>query len=262
MLLEQFDKNKNAIINPEHFHKQKLENMPKTCVGFFSKSVMDIILKNYDIKLVTDDISNATMSFPIYKINHNGVELAITQLPLGAPACVGNTEELISLGIKNILAVGCCGCLEKEIGEYSIIIPTSAIRDEGTSYHYAEAYDETVLDEKMVKSIEKVFIDHNIHYKKGKTWTTDALFRETKDKTNDRIKRGAIVVDMECSAMNILSEFRSTHFGQFFYAADNLAGEEYDPRSILTQSKSTDTQAKSKIIELALECGNEIDKNF
>lgn len=260
MILEEFDKSKNAVLNPEHFHKP-IKNIPKTCIGFFSKSVMNLSLENFNTKVVIDTIENATNTFSVYKINYNGVDLAVTHLPVGASACVANAEELISLGVKNILAVGCCGCLLDNMEEYSIIIPTSAIRDEGTSYHYAPAKDETVLNAKMVKTIEDVIKRNKIHYRKGKTWTTDAIFRETRKKVNKRISSGAITVDMECSAMNVLCRFRKVNFGQIFYAADNLAGEEYDPRSIMANG-TTDKKAKVKIIELAFECGVEIDKNL
>lgn len=260
MILEEFDRNKTAVLNPEHFHS-KLKNAPKTCIAFFSKSVMKIFIERYNLEIIDSDIENATAKFPVYKVNINDVELAITHLPVGAPACVSNAEELIALGIKNILAVGCCGCLDKDMEEYSIIIPTSAIRDEGTSYHYAPASDETFLDDKMIKVIENVMKRNRIHYRKGKTWTTDAIFRETRKKVNDRISRGAITVDMECSAMNVLCQFRDVNFGQIFYAADMLANEEYDPRNIM-ESGTTDNDNKTKIINLALECGIEINKNF
>ena len=259
MLLEDFDNNKTAVLNPEHFHS-KMDNMPKTCVSFFSKSIMKYIVENFKVEQIAN-ISNATANFPVYKININGVDLAIYQSAVGAPACVSNYEELISMGVKNMLLVGCCGCLEDKIGEYSIIIPTSAIRDEGTSYHYAKVSDETEIDPKMIEIIENCVKSKSINYSKGKTWTTDAIFRETKDKVSKRKNQGAITVDMECSAMNIVSKFREVNFGQIFYAADNLGAEEYDPRHLMLSGEK-DINSKIKIISLALECGLEIDKHF
>ena len=164
------------------------------------------------------------------------------------------------MGIKNFLLVGCCGCLDKNIEEYSIIIPTSAIRDEGTSYHYAPKYDETKINSKVVEIIENTLNDLRLNYKKGKTWTTDAIFRETKDKVEKRKKQGAITVEMECSAMNIVSEFRKVNFGQIFYAADNLDGEQYEPRNLINGEKTIND--KKKIIPIAIECAINIDKTL
>lgn len=259
MLLEEFDSNRIAMLNPDTFHKP-LENMPKTCISFFSKTIMKYIVENFKVEQIVN-ISNATANFPVYKININDTDLAIFQSAVGAPACVSNAEELIAMGVKNLLLVGCCGCLEDKMEEYSIIIPTSAIRDEGTSYHYEPASVETEIDCKMINVIENFMKSKSINYSKGKTWTTDAIFRETKDKVVKRKSQGAITVDMECSAMNVLSKFRNINFGQIFYAADNLGAEEYDPRHLMLSGES-DMNSKIKIISLALECGLEIDKNF
>lgn len=258
MILEEFDEEKTAVLNPEHFIK-KLDGMPKTCVGFFSKTAMNLFVEKYNAEIVGESNENTTDRFPVHSVNINGTKIAVAHLPVGAPACVVSMEVLIALGAKNILAVGCCGCLDKEMEVYSIIIPTSAIRDEGTSYHYAPASEETVLDTKMVKTLENVMKRNKLHYHKGKTWTTDAPYRETRKKVNERISKGAITVDMECSAMNVVCKFRGVKFGQIFYAADMLANEEYDPR-ILTKVENHDN--KMKIINLALECALEIDKKF
>lgn len=258
MLLEEFDSEKNAIIDPTTRNK-KMKSMPKTCVSFFSKSIMKEIVANLRPEIIAN-ISNATAIFPVYKITVEGRDIAVFQSAMGASACVGNLEELFAFGVENLLLVGCCGCLEKDIEEYSIILPTSALRDEGTSYHYAPPSDETVLAKEPIKVIEKVLKRHKISYRKGKTWTTDAIFRETKNKLEKRKKQGAIVVDMECSAVNALCQFRGKNFAQIFYGADNLGGEEYDPRSLISSTETFDE--KKKIIPLAFECAVELDKKF
>lgn len=258
MLLEEFDPNKSALFNPADFRKPMTE-MPKTCVSFFSKSLMKFVKENFELSQIAT-IKNSTMEFPIYKTKVNEVELAILQSPVGAPACVSNYEEIIAMGIKNFLLVGCCGCLDEKIEEYSIILPTSALRDEGTSYHYAPACDETEIDKDVVEELEKVLKKLKLNYTKGKTWTTDAIFRETKEKINRRKEQGAIAVEMECSAMNVVSKFRGIKFGQLFYGADNLGGEEYDPRNFVVSTISVDN--KTKIVPVAFECALALNEKF
>lgn len=258
MLLQEFDKNERAILNPDMFHKV-LPEMPKTCVSFFSKSIMKAVVEKYPVEQIAN-ISNSTANFPIYKVNIDGTDLAIFQSAVGAPACVSNYEELIAMGVKNFLLVGCCGCLDASLEDYSIIIPTAAIRDEGTSYHYKEQSDETVINPKVVSILENTIKTLGLNYTKGKTWTTDAIFRETKDKMERRKQQGAITVEMECSAMNIVSEFRGVNFGQVFYAADNLGGEEYDPRHFTGGEETFDN--KIKIIPIAIQCAIAMDKNL
>lgn len=257
MLLEQFDTNRIAVINPDTFQK-KIDGFPKTALSIFNKRLINEIEQNYKVEKIAQ-INSETKDYPVYKINIDGRDIAIYQTPVGAAAAVGSFEEIIMMGAKNLLLVGCCGCLDSEIEDYSIIIPTSALRDEGTSYHYLPASDEVEIDTKCINIIENFIKSKNISYRKGKTWTTDALYRETKDKIEMRKQQGAITVDMECSAMAAVAKFRNVNFGQFFYAADNLGDEEYDARSLMVKEITDD---KKKIVPLAIECAIELDKNL
>lgn len=76
---------------------------------------------------------------------------------VGAPACVSNLEELIALGVKKTFVCGKCGVLDRTIDDAHLIIPTSAARDEGTSYHYLPVSDKVELDTYGIKVIEEVF---------------------------------------------------------------------------------------------------------
>jgi len=257
MLLQQFDSNKVAVLNPNVF-QSKVYGFPKTAMSIFDKELISDIEKNYNVQQIAT-IKSMTKDYPVYKIDVNGTDIAFYQTPVGAAAAVGSFEEMIEMGTENLLLVGCCGCLDSAIEDYSIIIPTAALRDEGTSYHYMPASDEVEIDSKCVNIIEDFIKSKNISYHKGKTWTTDALYRETKDKVEMRRKQGAITVDMECSAMAAVAKFRGVNFGQMFYAADNLGAEEYDARSLAIKELNDD---KKKIVPLALECAVELDRNL
>ena len=257
MLLEQFDSNRVAVLNPDVF-QSKIEGFPKTAMSIFNKKLIAEIEQNYNVEQIAT-ISSETKDYPVYKVNIKGVDIAVYQTSVGAASAVGSFEEIIMMGAKNLLLVGCCGCLDSAIEDYSIIIPTAALRDEGTSYHYMPASDEVEIDSKCVNIIEDFIKSKNISYHKGKTWTTDALYRETKDKVEMRKKQGAITVDMECSAMAAVAKFRGVNFGQMFYAADNLGAEEYDARSLAIKELN---DSKKKIVPLALECAVEFDKNL
>lgn len=248
MLLEEFDKNKNAIFNPDTY-SCRIDNCPELCVSFFSKSIMNEIVRLFNPE-VMGYVENATAKFPVYRVKYNGNEIAVYQSPVGAPACVGCFEEVVEMGIKKIVLVGCCGCLDENIADYSIILPTAAIRDEGTSYHYAPSSDEVKLNTSVIKKLECKLKNLNLNYHKGKTWTTDAIYRETPAKVARRKEQGAITVDMECSAMAVVAKFRKIEFGQIFYAADSLATETYQPRSI----NDHDVSKKGKVIPIAFDC--------
>lgn len=133
-------------------------------------------------------------------------------------------------GVNKIIACGSCGALEHfEEGEF--LIPTKALRDEGASYKYLPPDRFVELDMAVVKVIEETMKEKEIKYKECVTWSTDGFFRETPEMIAYRKEEGCNVVDMECSALASVAEFRGVSFGQVLFTADSLADvENYDAR--------------------------------
>lgn len=164
-------------------------------------------------------------------------------------------EEIIAMGSKRLILLGNCGVLDKRIEDCGIIIPIKAVRDEGTSYHYAKPCDTIDVNHNYRDEFKKVLKEFGYPYVEGITWTTDACYRETRDKVNKRKEMGAVCVEMECAGMQALCDFRGTEFFQFFYAGDNLDHSSWEPRSLSGSARLDD---KSKIMLLAFELGLKI----
>lgn len=257
MILQDFDKEKIAILNPYELEK-KVDNFPKIGVTCFSKKLIDKYVALYNPKEIAR-ISNANGKVPVYEIEYKGTKIAFFMSRVGASACVVSCEEVMAMGLEKLIMFGTCGVLNKDIGDCSIIIPTNAIRDEGTSYHYLEESEEVSVNEKYVDIFERILQEHNYSYIKGKVWTTDAPYRETKDKMLKRKGQGCVCVDMECSAMAAVAKFRNKDFFQFFYAADNLDSTNWDKRSL---GNDANLNEKEKIVLFALELANRIEKEL
>ena len=114
---------------------------------------------------------------------------------------IGQLEELVARGFKNFIILGSCGVLDRSIEADKIILPAAALRDEGTSYHYAPPGDEVAYDESLLIELEAIFDKHDIEHIRAKSWTTDAFYRETPAKVKRCLAVGAKVVDMEASAI-------------------------------------------------------------
>ena len=139
---------------------------------------------------------------------------------------MGIIEDLIQFGMEKTGALlEPVGVLDRDIEATSIIIPTAALRDEGTSYHYLPASDEVEVNKKTLPLFQAFLDSHKVSYQSGKVWTTDAPYRETIDKMKRRKEAGAICVDMECSAVAALAAYRGFELCHFFYAADHLSEE-------------------------------------
>lgn len=255
MILEEFDLNKIAVINASNL-VEKNENMPKVAVTCFSRTTFDRLVQELDGEEIAHT-GMANISIPIYKVKYNNVDVALFNSPVGAPSCIAIHEDLYAMGVEKMVVFGTCGVLDKEIKDCAIIIPDSAIRDEGTSYHYAPPSDEITINEEYKDAFIEILNHHKTSYVTGKVWTTDACYRETRDKVNRRKEKGCIAVDMECSAITALADFREKDIFQFFYAADNLDQEEWDMRSL---SNSANLIQKDRIALLAMEIAERMMK--
>ena len=168
---------------------------------------------------------------------------------------VGLLEELKARGFKNFIVLGSCGVLDQSIQADKIILPSSALRDEGTSYHYAPASDEVAYDETLLLTMEEALNKSGIEHIRTKAWTTDAFYRETADKVKRRLAAGATVVDMEASAIMAWAQFRQAKVYQFFYTADYVDhhNHEWDARH---EERKADAVT---FFEIALMIARELD---
>ena len=76
------------------------------------------------------------------------------------------------------------------------------------------------MEWKLAALLDRLGVD----YVCGKTWTTDAFYRETESNTARRVGEGCVCVEMECSALQAVCDFRGAALYQFVYAADSLHG--------------------------------------
>lgn len=223
----EYDTNDKAIIMPGHstdFH------FPERAVMLFMEKEIDDYVVANECEMIGQFIT-ITKIFFVYKTVHNGVELAICQAPLGGAAAAQIMEQLIAGGVKKVVATGCCGALVAD-NEGDFYIPTTALRQEGTSYHYLPPSREVKINQSAINAIENVLCKHKYKYQKCKTWTTDGFYRETKEMVEYRKAEGCSVVEMECASLAACAEFRNIVFGHLLFTADSLANiESYDTRN-------------------------------
>ena len=224
----EFDTEKTAVINPTH---EKLElKLPKKCVFAFLGDYIDEYASKTDTKQVAHFIS-ATKFYPIYITKYKGEEIVLCQAPVGAAPATQLLDWLIGYGVCEIISSGSCGALE-EFPESTILVPYKALRDEGTSYHYAPPSRFMEIGEKARKAIELTILERGMKYQEVISWSTDGFYRETKEKVAYRKSEGCAVVEMETSALAACAAFRDVTWGMILYTADSLADvDKYDERN-------------------------------
>ena len=224
----EYDPGKKALIEPSTIIKE--QQVPKVCLLPFYYDTIQQFRNEGILEEIAQIESSATPNICLYVLEFKGKKLAVISPGLGAPYAASILDVAIALGCRKFLAFGSCGVLDKSIKRNQLIIPSSAIRDEGTSYHYIPPSREVMADPVLVKEIEAFLDDRQIDNITGKTWTTDAFFRETPARIERRKKEGAIVVDMEAAALFAVSQFRDVKLGYILAGSDDVSGLEWDRR--------------------------------
>lgn len=232
MIHNEFDPERRAIINPEDHHKP-VEGFPEICVGIFSKPVLEWVLERFGGSVIRP-FKCCVGDIPIYKVKAFDTEAAVFTPMVGGPGAASTLEEGIPFGGKYFVYFGAAGVLQKGISHGKLLLPTAAVRDEGLSYHYLPAADEVELDAGSVQACRDVMNQLGVPFAEGKTWTTDAFFRETRAKAAKRREQGCISVEMECASLAAVAQFRGVPFVEFFYATDTVDDEGWD-NGILSQ---------------------------
>lgn len=220
-----YDDSQSAVIMPDY---EQLVKFPKKAVmAFLSEAVIKKYVETEQMTVMAE-FETVSKSYPIY--SHPIKPICLCQTGVGAPVSTSMLDWLYAHGVEEVVAVGSCGVL-RDIDENTLLIPTEALRDEGTSYHYLPARQSVVLERMMIDKICSYLSLTGYSYQLVKTWTTDAFFRETDALVEDRLTLGYTVVEMECAALVACAAFRNKHFGQILFAADSLVKtDEYNPR--------------------------------
>lgn len=224
----EYDPTPKAIIEPGQM-VEPLAGMPEHGVICFFQDVIDHFAAEGRLTLLKN-LRTEMGNHPVYAFNLGHQTVALFQPGMGAPFAAVLLDEVIALGCRKFMACGGAGVLDPTIALGHLLIPTRAVRDEGTSYHYLPPAREVAAHPAAVAAIETVLQGHKVDYLLTKTWTTDALYRETQTKANRRRAEGCLTVEMEAAALFAIAEFRGVPLGQILYGGDNLAGEVWDSR--------------------------------
>lgn len=225
MITDSFDNSSTAIINPK-----KKENAPAVdaCIITFSYEIEKAVVENLPCRKIAQ-LECASGILPVYVFEYQGKQFAFYKTLVGAPITVGLLEDLTGeLNCRKFILFGGAGCLDKEIAHGKVMVPTEAYRDEGTSYHYAAPSDYLRIRNSAI--VAECMKENHIPYISGKTWTTDAFYRETRNNYEKRKAEGCISVEMESAAVQALCDFRGMDLYVFFTSGDLLDAPEWDAR--------------------------------
>ena len=223
--------------------------LPKVAVGVFSHHLFNDVIQKFSCREV-GYLKCANYEKNIYILNYKGIKITFFMAGVGGPHICDDIEELHAQGAEKFIIFGNCGVLDSKIEDCSIIIPTKAFSDEGTSQHYVPDSEEIDVNPKYINEFIEVLKEHDFDYTTGYTWTTDAFYRETRDKIDYFKNNGAVCVEMEGSVIAAVCQRLKLDYFTFYYAGDNLDSAEWDERSLLG---NVNFEKKREVMSLALD---------
>ncbi|MFH1865272.1 MAG: nucleoside phosphorylase [Candidatus Eisenbacteria bacterium] len=223
----EFDPARRAVIEPSE--QITPSGVPEHCVPCFFGDVIAGLVKSGQAREAAC-MKSEMGRHPLYVMEVDGRHVAVYQPGITAAFAAAMLDEVIAHGCRKFIACGGAGVLDRSIDAGHIIVPRSAVRDEGASYHYMPPSREVEADPDAVAAIERVLRNHGRPHTVGKTWTTDAFYRETPDKVALRRSEGCITVEMEAAAFFAVARFRGVTFAQILYGGDDVSGRVWDNR--------------------------------
>jgi uridine phosphorylase len=208
----------------------KANSFAKYCIMTGPRERAELALKNLENSVKIS-------SFMEYEM-HNGT-LGNKKVSLGnsgrfAPDTSITTEVACAAGAEQLIRVGTCGALQKDINVGDMIIVQAAMRGEGTSGYYVDEKFIPVCDFYLTRLLAEVAGDMDIRHHIGIIYTTDE-------------KMNVLGIDMVTSIFSTICHLNGKRGASILVVADNLITGELgfmDPKY---------HQAEEKAMQLALE---------
>jgi uridine phosphorylase len=208
--------NKNPS-SPSVFRPAALLREARRQKGIPTANVPDVCVLDPDGDIVRrlrkEGRSRPFEGWPCYHTQLDAFELAgktigIVGFAVGAPFAVLIAEELLESGCRLLLSVTSAGQIVPAGPTPYFILIDRALRDEGTSYHYADPSEFGEANAELVADAVNALKAAGQRVIVGPTWTTDAPFRETAQAIEAAKRRGILVVEMEAAALYTLAKAR------------------------------------------------------
>ena len=220
----EYDPDREALIRPSDFLQKCL---PSRCVITFFRKELEAFVEERGLSVV-GHLHSEVVDIPIYA--DEARSFCITMPFCTSPGAAGTIEELHAMGCERFLICGAAGGLAPGNRTGEIVVPLAAVRDEGASYHYLPPAREVPCHAAAAAALQAGLRQRGIPFAAGKTWTTDAMYRETSALVAHRRAEGCLTVEMEAAGFFAVSAYYGLPLAQLLYVGDDVSGETWDAR--------------------------------
>jgi purine-nucleoside phosphorylase len=229
-LLENKNYSEKSVFLPENLLREARRqkdlsqcSVPKVCVLDPDGDIVRYLRKN------SARLSSCWACYhsELFEANYKDLNFGIIGCAVGASYAVLLTEQLFVSGCELLISVTSAGKLNDGLRKDYVLI-NDTIRDEGTSYHYLPANEKSSLDHSLFKKLQSLLTDKQLSVQAGKSWTTDAPYRETDSAINNAKTIGVDCVEMEASALYAFSRVKEKPVICFAHVTNSMAQQNGD----------------------------------
>jgi len=170
---------------------------------------------------------------PLFVGEYHGEEVLVAKMPVSAPNAVAYAECLILLGVDQMIVTGAAGSIHPEAPAYALVATTSAVREEGTSYHYLSASTIVQSSDMLLARLQQAAEKRSVPLRRGPTWSTDGVFRQTQAKVAHYRSMGILTVEMELAGLFAMAMKRGIELAGLLVVSDT----HYDEPQIVSFSE-------------------------
>jgi len=219
---------------------------PRYCVlGFYP-----MLVQHCKLRYGASVLDFINRGHPYMLFLYRGIPMGFVYPGIGSPLASAILDETFALGAESCIFIGSAGILVEGFQRRDLILPIRAVRDEGTSFHYADPGRHAFPDSDLADAIRTTLREKTVPFREGTTWTTDGVYREIPSKISRLRDEGCLAVDMEASALFSVAKFYGKKIAGLFSASDSISGTVWKPFSTEANAKSI---KPAGLLELALD---------
>jgi uridine phosphorylase len=172
---------------------------------------------------------------------------------VGASFAVLVAEELFACGCRLLISLTSAGQITPSGSPPYFVVIDRALRDEGTSYHYAPPSDFSEANGDIVKTAAAALEKAKLHSVVGASWTTDAPFRETTEAIEEARRKNILAVEMEAAALYAFARAANVHILCLAHVTNTMgqAGDDFEKGEA---DGAKDALAVIEVVAHALSC--------
>lgn len=175
------------------------------------------------VKKLENPVKNFSfMEYTMFTGDYNGIKVtSINGGRFSADTAI-TTEILCNAETPNMIRLGSCGSLSKDIKIGDLIVVDTAIRGDGVTPYYVDPDFVPRADEELSQALVECAKATGLNVHVGPCWTTDALLRETREHVGSAVDKGAIAVDMVTSTFLTICQFYKIPAAVILAVSDNV----------------------------------------